>query len=126
MKFPTARCLLLAFALSGSAFAQAPIEVPVVPSPVELATDTSAESEGEEEKDINLVAAAVGIDAPRLYEFQGDEIGVVIRTLARQGGMNVVLSDNALKSGTLTMRIEGKSPKEALEVVVQAKGLFME
>jgi hypothetical protein len=24
------------------------------------------------------------------------------------------------------MRIEGKSPKEALEVVVQAKGLFME
>lgn len=126
MKFPTARCLLLAFALSGSAFAQAAIEVPVIPPPVELAVDPAAESENEEMEETVTIPSpvAVGIDTPRLYEFQGDEIGLVIRTLARQGGMNVALSDSALKSGTVTMRIENKSPREALEVIVQLKGLL--
>src|SRR4030095_2391745 len=98
MKFQTARCLLLAFALSGSAFAQAPIEAPVVPSPVEHATDQPAETEVEEAESVAIphgAADQVSTDVIPIQEFQADEIGLVIRTLARQAKMSVVVSDEA-------------------------------
>jgi type IV pilus assembly protein PilQ len=62
----------------------------------------------------------------RLNEFQGDEIGLVIRTLARQAKLNVVISDKVAATGTVTMRIEDKTPREAIEIIVQSKGLVMD
>jgi len=65
--------------------------------------------------------------ATRTSEFQGDEIGLVLRTLGRQAHMNLVISDKvATAAGTVTMRIEDKTPKEAIEVIVTSKGLIMD
>jgi type IV pilus assembly protein PilQ len=104
---------------AGGPVSPAPIEPPIaIPSapgvPPAPAVSDSA-----------LVAPS-GSNTSRLNEFQGDEIGLVLRTLARQGGMNVVVSDKvAAAAGTVTMRLENKTPREALEVIVQDKGLFM-
>ena len=41
--------------------------------------------------------------------------------------MNIVVSDKvAQTAGTVNMRIEDKSPKEAIEIIVEAKGLVMD
>jgi type IV pilus assembly protein PilQ len=64
--------------------------------------------------------------ASRVIEFQGDEIGLVLRTLARQARMNVVVSEKvSATAGTVTLRLDDRTPREALEVIVQDKGLFM-
>lgn len=63
----------------------------------------------------------------RTVEFQGDEIGLVLRTLARQAKMNIVVSDQVgATGGTVSMRIEEKTPKEAIETIITAKGLIMD
>jgi len=66
-------------------------------------------------------------NGPKTVEFQGDEIGLVLRTLARQAKMSIVVSDAvATTGGTVTMRIEDKTPREAVETIVTAKGLIMD
>jgi type IV pilus assembly protein PilQ len=65
--------------------------------------------------------------ASRLNEFQGDEISLVLRTLARQAKMNISVSDKvAATAGTVTMRLEDRTPKEAIDVIVTSKGLVMD
>jgi type IV pilus assembly protein PilQ len=72
------------------------------------------------------VAGEVPPAATRVIEFQGDEIGLVLRTLARQAGLNVVVSEKvSTAAGTVTLRLADRTPREALEVIVQDKGLFM-
>ena len=72
-------------------------------------------------------ATAAAPNAVRTVEFQGDEIGLVLRTLARQAKMNIVVSDQVTTTGgTVSMRIEDKTPKEAIETIVTAKGLIMD
>jgi hypothetical protein len=64
---------------------------------------------------------------PRLIEFQEDPIDLVLRTLARQAKMNLVVSEDAVTTGgTVTMRVEDKSPAEAMALIVESKGLLME
>ncbi len=63
----------------------------------------------------------------KTVEFQGDEIGLVLRTLSRQANMNIVVSDSvATTGGAVTMRIVDKTPREAIETIVTAKGLIMD
>src|SRR5207237_1901418 len=57
-------------------------------------------------------------------EFQGDEIGQVLRLLARQAKINVVVSEAV--TGTVTMRLEDVTALQAISVIVKAKGLFMD
>ncbi|WP_157447660.1 hypothetical protein [Chthoniobacter flavus] len=65
--------------------------------------------------------------AARLNDFQGDPIDLVLRTLARQAKMNIVVSDKVAQSaGTVNMRIEDKTPAEAIEIIVESKGLVMD
>jgi type IV pilus assembly protein PilQ len=75
-------------------------------------------------------ATAAPVSTPgtvRTVEFQGDEIGLVLRTLARQAKMNIVVSDQVTATGgTVSMRIEEKTPKEAIETIITAKGLIMD
>ena len=59
-----------------------------------------------------------------MNDFQGEEIGLVLRTLARQAKINVVVSDKIV--GTVTMRLENIEPLEAIKVVAQSKNLFMD
>ena len=75
-----------------------------------------------------VTAASVSTPSTvRTIEFQGDEIGLVLRTLARQAKMNIVVSDQVgATGGTVSMRIEEKTPKEAIETIITAKGLIMD
>ena len=72
-------------------------------------------------------APALPPSAARLNDFQGDPIDLVLRTLARQAKINIVVSDKvATGGGTVNMRIEDKSPREAIEIIVESKGLVMD
>src|SRR5436305_6554314 len=72
-----------------------------------VATDTATESGG------------VGV-----REFQGDDVGQVLRLLARQAKINMVISDQV--TGTVTMRLEDVTALQAIAIIVKAKGLFMD
>jgi type IV pilus secretin PilQ/predicted competence protein len=75
-----------------------------------------------------LPGAAPGVpndaNTPRVSEFQGDDVGLVLRTLARQAGMSVVVS--AQVTGPITLRLENKTPREVIKVVCNANGLVMD
>src|SRR5829696_3361768 len=73
-----------------------------------------------------LDATVVGGDptARRVSEFSGDPIDVVLRTLARQAKMNVVVSPAV--QGAVNLRLEDKTPREVIDVIVQANGLAMD
>src|SRR5947208_11425882 len=57
-------------------------------------------------------------------EFQGDDIGQVLRLLARQAKINMVVSEAV--TGTVTMRLEDVTALQAMAIIVKAKGLFMD
>ena len=57
-------------------------------------------------------------------EFQGDDIGHVLRLLARQAKVNMVVSDAV--TGTVTMRLEDVTALQAISIIVKAKGLFLD
>jgi type IV pilus assembly protein PilQ len=57
-------------------------------------------------------------------EFQGDDVGQVLRLLARQAKINMVVSEAV--TGTVTMRLEDVSALQAISIIVKAKGLFMD
>lgn len=56
-------------------------------------------------------------------EFQGDDVGQVLRLLARQAKINMVVSEAVV--GTVTMRLEDVTALQAIAIIVKAKGLFM-
>lgn len=57
-------------------------------------------------------------------EFQGDDVGQVLRLLARQAKINMVVSEAV--TGTVTMRLEDVTALQAVGIIVKAKGLFMD
>ena len=57
-------------------------------------------------------------------EFQGDDVGQVLRLLARQAKINLVVSEAV--TGTVTMRLEDVTAFQAIETIIKAKGLFMD
>ena len=57
-------------------------------------------------------------------EFQGDDVGQVLRLLARQAKVNMVVSEAV--TGTVTMRLEDVTALQAIAIIVKAKGLFMD
>ncbi len=59
-------------------------------------------------------------------EFQGDDVGQVLRLLARQAKINMVVSDQLPKDSAVTMRLEDVTALEAIAIIVKAKGLFMD
>ncbi|MDB6171442.1 MAG: Type and secretion system protein [Chthoniobacteraceae bacterium] len=63
-----------------------------------------------------------------MHDFQGDDIGIVLRSLARQAGLTMIVSDKVTQPPgmTVTARIENKTPLEAIEIIVESKGLVME
>jgi type II secretory pathway component GspD/PulD (secretin) len=61
---------------------------------------------------------------PRVHEFQGDDVSLALRTLARSANLNMVVSDQV--AGTVTMRIEDKSPREAIEIIASSKDLILD
>jgi type IV pilus assembly protein PilQ len=59
-------------------------------------------------------------------EFQGDDVGQVLRLLARQAKINMVVSDQIPPGTTVTMRLENVTALQAIAIIVKAKGLFLD
>jgi type II secretory pathway component GspD/PulD (secretin) len=55
-----------------------------------------------------------------MFEFSGADVQDVLRTLAREAKMNLVLSP--IVKGTIDLRLEEKTPREVIEVIIQARG----
>ena len=64
------------------------------------------------------------LGAAKVSEFQGDEISLVLRSLARQAGMNIVVSPQV--TGQITLRVENKPPSEVIGIICQANGLIID
>jgi type IV pilus assembly protein PilQ len=80
---------------------------------------TAATSPGPVEPDSVADNGGVGV-----REFQGDDVGAVLRLLARQAKINMVVSEAV--TGTVTMRLEDVTALQAVSIIVKAKGLFLD
>jgi type IV pilus secretin PilQ/predicted competence protein len=90
------------------------------PSPAgATTTTTTSTSAGPVEPDSVTDNGGVGV-----REFQGDDVGAVLRLLARQAKINMVVSEAV--AGTVTMRLEDVTALQAISIIVKAKGLFMD
>src|SRR3954469_10218278 len=82
-------------------------------------TATSTTAAGPVEPDSVADNGGVGV-----REFQGDDVGAVLRLLARQAKINMVVSEAV--AGTVTMRLEDVTALQAVSIIVKAKGLFLD
>ena len=82
-------------------------------------TTTATTSPGPVEPDTVADNGGVGV-----REFQGDDVGAVLRLLARQAKINMVVSEAV--TGTVTMRLEDVTALQAVSIIVKAKGLFLD
>lgn len=89
------------------------------PAPKTSTTTTTTTSPGPVEPDSVTDNGGVGI-----REFQGDDVGAVLRLLARQAKINMVVSEAVV--GTVTMRLEDVTALQAVTIIVKAKGLFLD
>jgi type IV pilus assembly protein PilQ len=103
---------------AGGALAPAPIEPPVqIPG--------AAPQPGAAVPGLPGGASALDLTAgSRVMEFQGDDVALVLRTLARQAKMNVVVSPQV--TGQITLRVENKSPAEVMDIICQSNGLIID
>lgn len=98
---------------------QAPVQA-ASPAPAKPNTGSvTVPSPALTEADANIESGGVGV-----REFQGDDVGQVLRLLARQSKVNMVVSDAV--QGTVTMRLEDVTALQAISIIVKAKGLFMD
>jgi type IV pilus assembly protein PilQ len=100
---------------------QAPAQAASPGAPVKSTTTTSSAvtAPALTEADATVESGGVGV-----REFQGDDVGQVLRLLARQAKVNMVVSDAV--TGTVTMRLEDVTALQAISIIVKAKGLFMD
>lgn len=71
-----------------------------------------------------LTPAAPSAAGRAVHDFQGDDVGQVLRLLARQARINLVVSE--LIAGTVTMRLEDVSPLDAIRVICTSKNLILD
>jgi type IV pilus secretin PilQ/predicted competence protein len=89
------------------------------PSASTTTTTTTTTAPGPVEPDSVADSGGVGV-----REFQGDDVGAVLRLLARQAKINMVVSEAV--TGTVTMRLEDVTALQAVSIIVKAKGLFLD
>ena len=101
---------------------QAPVQAASPAAPAKSTTTTTSSTVTAPtltEADATVESGGVGV-----REFQGDDVGQVLRLLARQSKVNMVVSDAV--TGTVTMRLEDVTALQAIAIIVKAKGLFMD
>jgi type IV pilus secretin PilQ/predicted competence protein len=91
----------------------------VAPTSSTTTTTTQATAAGPVEPESVADNGGIGV-----REFQGDDVGAVLRLLARQAKINMVVSEAVV--GTVTMRLEDVTALQAVAIIVKAKGLFMD
>src|SRR3984893_5747658 len=98
---------------------QAPVQAASPAAPAKTATTSTVTAPALTEADAAVESGGVGV-----REFQGDDVGQVLRLLARQAKVNMVVSDAV--TGMVTMRLEDVTALQAISIIVKAKGLFMD
>lgn len=96
---------------------------PIAPPPVINGQPTAPTAPGAATAAVDTAAPAgpvANTAGPRAREFQGDDVGQVLRLLARQAKINVIVSDAVV--GTINMRLEDVTAMQAIEVICQSKG----
>src|SRR5439155_20653788 len=76
-----------------------------------------------------MTTMTTGSSSQRLNESQGDDVSQVLRLLARQAKINLVVSDkveSAQPPLKVTMRLEDKSAIEAIKIIATSKGLILD
>jgi type IV pilus assembly protein PilQ len=105
----------------------ATIEPPIGGAASDVVTDDVATpNAGGPEVDLPPLAnegSTVANGGAKPREFQGDELGQVLRLLARQAKIDLVVGETI--QGTVTMRLENKTALQAIQIIVQDKGLYM-
>jgi type IV pilus assembly protein PilQ len=99
--------------------AAAPAAPAAVADSSKTANGAPAAAGGATEPESVVESGGVGV-----REFQGDDVGQVLRLLARQAKVNLVVSEAV--TGTVTMRLEDVTALQAISIIVKAKGLFMD
>jgi hypothetical protein len=64
---------------------------------------------------------AISADTPRNFDFSGESVSVVLLKLGRAAKMNIAVADSV--EGVVNMRIEGKTPREAMMMIVESQNL---
>src|SRR5438067_1546959 len=98
----------------------------LVQAPVQAASPAPKPSPASATQSPVLTEADANIESGGVVvrEFQVDDVGQVLRLLARQAKINMVVSD--VVQGTVTMRLEDVTALQAISIIVKAKGLFMD
>jgi type IV pilus secretin PilQ/predicted competence protein len=97
----------------------APAATSPAPATSTTTSTTNTTAPGPVEPDNVTENGGVGV-----REFQGDDVGAVLRLLARQAKINMVVSEAV--TGTVTMRLEDVTALQAVSIIVKAKGLFLD
>jgi|GEM_PF-3802252 len=63
-------------------------------------------------------------DKEAVIEFQGDDLAMALRTLARKAQMNLVIAADV--QDVITLRLEDKTPKEAIEIIANMSDLLID
>jgi type IV pilus assembly protein PilQ len=104
--------------------AQAPQISPVIPT---AGAPGDASVSGSGAVPITSAITSAGAAGRAVNEFQGDDVAQVLRLLARQAKINIVVSDKIdAAQMKITMRLEDKTPIEAIKVIANAKGLTVD
>jgi type II secretory pathway component GspD/PulD (secretin) len=81
-----------------------------------------AEPKSKKSQSTGAVTDAQSPKTPRIFDFEGDDLPVVLRALARNAGLSINIESQV--AGVVTMRLENKTPLEALQIVVDSKDLI--
>ena len=69
--------------------------------------------------------ARLSPDVPRNFEAAGENLPDALRRLARAANKALILTDGVVHSGgTVTFRIENKTPLETIQIIIDSKGLI--
>ncbi len=101
--------------------ASAPTASPAAPAAAKTTTPTPSGSSATATIEPENLTENGGVG---VREFQGDDVGQVLRLLARQSKINMVVSEAV--TGTVTMRLEDVTALQAVAIIVKAKNLFMD
>jgi type IV pilus assembly protein PilQ len=99
-------------------------QAPAVPAASPAAATAKSGAASTSVTDPTETDTAVENGGVGVREFQGDDVGQVLRLLARQAKVNMVVSEAVV--GTVTMRLEDVTAIQAISIIVKAKGLFMD
>ena len=92
---------------------------PIAPPPVINGAPGTPAAPPAPATDVAAPGANANPNAQRAREFQGDDVGQVLRLLARQAKINLIVSPQVV--GTINMRLEDVTALQTIQIICQAQ-----